>query len=146
MAHLPPAGFRIRAPRVSVLQHALPGPARVNTDLTGAVSQIRHGEHAIARVAIPDLVRADIISQFLFNHLVTPPRFLRPASERAAAAPTDDEGETQTLLAEESLDDTAVLPVDLGRGGFDVVPPEEHATHPHGRVRTTSQGANEVAV
>ncbi|RDX48330.1 hypothetical protein OH76DRAFT_1404907 [Lentinus brumalis] len=87
-----------------------------------------------------------VYGTFLFNHLVTPPRFLRPASERAAAAPTDDEGETQTLLAEESLDDTAVLPVDLGRGGFDVVPPEEHATHPHGRVRTTSQGANEVVV
>ncbi|TFK90433.1 hypothetical protein K466DRAFT_583759 [Polyporus arcularius HHB13444] len=87
-----------------------------------------------------------VYGTFLFNHLVTPPRFLRPASERAAAAPTDDEGETQTLLAEESLDDTAVLPVDLGRGGFDVVPPEEHATHPHGRVRTTSQGASEVAV
>ncbi|KAI0721584.1 hypothetical protein C8T65DRAFT_630476 [Cerioporus squamosus] len=87
-----------------------------------------------------------VYGTFLFNHLVTPPRFLRPASERAAAAPTDDEGETQTLLAEESLEDTAVLPVDLGRSGFDVVPPEEHATHPHGRGRTTEGPASEVAV
>ena len=67
----------------------------------------------------------------MFNHLVAPPRFLRPASERAAAAPANDDGETQTLLAEEALEDTAVLPSELGRSGFDVVPPEEHSNHAH---------------
>ncbi|RPD65942.1 hypothetical protein L226DRAFT_530075 [Lentinus tigrinus ALCF2SS1-7] len=87
-----------------------------------------------------------VYGTFLFNHLVAPPRFLRPASERAAAVPTEEEAETQTLLAEEALDDTAALPSELGRSGFDVVPPEEHATHPHGRT-TTSQGpASEDAV
>ena len=98
---------------------------------------------------LPDFALADLISQFLFNHLVAPPRFLRPASERAApAAPTEDEGETQTLLAEEALEDTAVLPSELGRSGFDVVPPEEHAAHPHALGRSSaSQGpASEVAV
>ncbi|KAI0708995.1 hypothetical protein C8Q76DRAFT_95876 [Earliella scabrosa] len=73
-----------------------------------------------------------VYGTFLFNHLVTPPRFLRPTSERAATAPTEDEGETQALLAEEALEDTAALPSELGRSGFDVVPPEEHATHAHG--------------
>ncbi|KAI0361898.1 hypothetical protein OH77DRAFT_1416081 [Trametes cingulata] len=72
-----------------------------------------------------------VYGTFLFNHLVTPPRFLRPASGHAPAAPTEDEGETQTLLAEEALEDTAVLPSELGRSGFDVIPPEEHANHAH---------------
>ena len=98
----------------------------------GAVAQIRHGEFTLAPNTLSDPQAADILPQFLFNHLVTPPRFLRPASERAATAPTEDEGETQALLAEEALEDTAALPSELGRSGFDVVPPEEHATHAHG--------------
>ena len=76
----------------------------------------------------------------MFNHLVSPPRFLRPASERAAAAPAEDEGETQTLLAEEALDETAALPSELGRSGFDVVPPEEHSGHTH-PAQATAGGA-----
>ncbi|KAI0781124.1 hypothetical protein BD413DRAFT_21691 [Trametes elegans] len=71
----------------------------------------------------------------LFNRLVSPPRFLRP-SENAPAAPAEDEDETQTLLAEEALEDTAVLPSELGRSGFDVLPPEEHANHAHVRAPT----------
>ncbi|KAJ2979774.1 hypothetical protein NUW54_g11092 [Trametes sanguinea] len=79
---------------------------------------------------------------FLFNRLVRPPRFLRPRSDDVPAAPTEDEGETQTLLAEEALEDTAILPSELGRSGFDVVPPEEHAAHQHkhSRARTASAG------
>ncbi|TBU32242.1 hypothetical protein BD311DRAFT_785770 [Dichomitus squalens] len=72
-----------------------------------------------------------VYGTFMFNHLVAPPRFLRPASERTGAAPAPDDGETQTLLAEEALEDTAVLPSELGRTGFDVVPPEEHSNHAH---------------
>ena len=86
----------------------------------------------------------DVAPQFLFNHLVTPPRFLRPASERAATAPTEDEGETQALLAEEALEDTAALPSELGRSGFDVVPPEEHATHAHGLGTQTAESQARV--
>ncbi|KAI0807203.1 hypothetical protein C8Q74DRAFT_1187396 [Fomes fomentarius] len=83
-----------------------------------------------------------VYGTFLFNHLVSPPRFLRLASERAATAPTEDEDETQTLLAEEALDDTAALPSELGRSGFDVVPPEELPAHAHGH---TAQGADSAA-
>ncbi|KAI9064238.1 hypothetical protein FKP32DRAFT_1570517 [Trametes sanguinea] len=83
-----------------------------------------------------------VYGTFLFNRLVRPPRFLRPRSEDVPAAPTEDEGETQTLLAEEALEDTAILPSELGRSGFDVVPPEEHAAHQHkhSRARTASAG------
>ncbi|KAL7283239.1 hypothetical protein ACG7TL_002666 [Trametes sanguinea] len=83
-----------------------------------------------------------VYGTFLFNRLVRPPSFLRPRSEDVPAAPTEDEGETQTLLAEEALEDTAILPSELGRSGFDVVPPEEHAAHPHkhSRARTASAG------
>ncbi|KAH9854018.1 hypothetical protein C2E23DRAFT_914158 [Lenzites betulinus] len=79
-----------------------------------------------------------VYGTFLFNHLVTPPRFLRPAAAHASAAPNEDAGETQTLLAEEALEDTAVLPSDLGRSGYDVVPPEEHANHAHTHLRSAS--------
>ncbi|KAI0646875.1 hypothetical protein C8Q79DRAFT_956777 [Trametes meyenii] len=76
-----------------------------------------------------------VYGTFLFNRLVSPPRFLR-STEASPATPSDDEAETQTLLAEEALEDTAVLPSDLGRSGFDVVPPEEHAHHAHSRGST----------
>ncbi|KAH9901202.1 hypothetical protein C8Q73DRAFT_234430 [Cubamyces lactineus] len=78
-----------------------------------------------------------VYGTFLFNSLVNPPRFLRPRDAHTSAAPTEDEGETRTLLAEESLEDTAILPSELGRSGFDVVPPEEHAHHQHSRGPTT---------
>ncbi|KAM5539060.1 hypothetical protein V8D89_007283 [Ganoderma adspersum] len=75
-----------------------------------------------------------VYGTFMFNHLVAPPSFLRPPTE-ANAAPNLDQSETQTLLADEALEDTAVLPSDLGRSGFDVVPPQEHETHVHGNRR-----------
>ncbi len=59
----------------------------------------------------------------MFNTLVNPPRFLRPHALTAA----DDSDETRALLAQEALDETAVLPADLGQGGYDVVPP--HSAH-----------------
>ena len=62
---------------------------------------------------------------FLFNNLVNPPKFLRP---RALDATTEDE--RRALLAREALDETAILPADLGQSGYDVVPP--HGAHPHG--------------
>lgn len=64
---------------------------------------------------------------FAFNNLVNPPKFLRPRVPEAADASTD---ETRALLAHEALDETAVLPADLGQSGYDVVPP--HGAHPHG--------------
>ena len=70
----------------------------------------------------------------MFNHLVAPPSFLRPPAG-ANAAPNLYQSETQTLLADEALEDTAVLPSDLGRSGFDVVPPQEHETDAHGTRR-----------
>lgn len=62
---------------------------------------------------------------FLFNNLVNPPKFLRPHDAEA-----EDTDERRALLANEALDETAVLPVDLGQSGYDVVPP--HGNHPHG--------------
>ena len=70
---------------------------------------------------------ADRYGTFLFNTLVSPPRFLRPR----AASEVDVDDETRALLAHEALDETAVLPADLGQSGYDVVPP--HSAHPHGQ-------------
>lgn len=71
--------------------------------------------------------------------MVNPPRFLRPRSSESPAAPTEDDAETATLLAEEALDDTALLPSELGRSGFDVVPPEELVrSHSRSRAPTGS--------
>ncbi|PIL23824.1 transporter [Ganoderma sinense ZZ0214-1] len=79
-----------------------------------------------------------VYGTFMFNHLVAPPSFLRPPTE-ANTPPNLDQSETQTLLADEALEDTAVLPSDLGLSGFDVVPPQEHETHAH-NTRRPSQG------
>lgn len=41
--------------------------------------------------------------------------------------------EESEALIRQSLDETATLPVDLGRSGFDVIPETEHAAHGHGK-------------
>ncbi|KAI0340587.1 hypothetical protein BDW22DRAFT_1359983 [Trametopsis cervina] len=72
-----------------------------------------------------------VYGTFLFNSLVKPPWFLRPR----AVEPAADSEEARALLAAEALDETAVLPADLGQGGFDVVPPNQLA-HPPPRPRS----------
>jgi len=62
-----------------------------------------------------------VYGTFLFNNLVTPPKFLRPP-----VAPSADP-EAEGLLSAPTLDETATLPADLGQSGFDVVPQGEHA-------------------
>lgn len=62
--------------------------------------------------------------QFLFNNLVQPPQFLRPPP--ALIASTVETEETETLLASSVLEESAILPADLGQGGFDVLPADEH--------------------
>jgi len=65
-----------------------------------------------------------VYGTFLFNNLVSvPPCLPKPIPE--TAAPEEDE-ESQVLLRQ-SLDETAALPADLGRSGFDVVPEGQHA-------------------
>ncbi|KAG8720015.1 hypothetical protein FRC08_001374 [Ceratobasidium sp. 394] len=59
-----------------------------------------------------------VYGTFLFNGLVEPPAFIRPAARGSEAA--DDE--SRALLVEQHLDETAVLPADAGQSGFDVVP------------------------
>lgn len=44
----------------------------------------------------------------------------------------DDVDESEALIRQ-SLDETATLPVDLGRSGFDVIPETELAAHGHGK-------------
>jgi hypothetical protein len=59
--------------------------------------------------------------QFLFNNLVAVPSCLRispPVQE------ISDEEADRILSA--SLDETALLPADLGQSGFDVLPDGEH--------------------
>ncbi|KAL5529095.1 hypothetical protein ACEPAG_5069 [Sanghuangporus baumii] len=60
--------------------------------------------------------------QFLFNGLVNPPKFLVSSPEREQAPPGVADPEERQDLVEEVLDETAVLPADLGASGFDVVP------------------------
>ncbi|KAG8987321.1 hypothetical protein FRB90_003406 [Tulasnella sp. 427] len=70
-----------------------------------------------------------VYGTFVFNNIVLPPAFVRPSHHHAGV----DESLTRPLLAEEEedrailagrhLDETAVLPSDEGRTGFDVVPP-----------------------
>ncbi|KII89039.1 hypothetical protein PLICRDRAFT_109422 [Plicaturopsis crispa FD-325 SS-3] len=66
-----------------------------------------------------------VYGTFLFNDLVkAPPCIPHPA--HAHAADTEPSDEEEGLLSN-SLDETAVLPADLGRSGFDVLPEGEHA-------------------
>ncbi|KAJ7632450.1 hypothetical protein FB45DRAFT_1057537 [Roridomyces roridus] len=60
-----------------------------------------------------------VYGTFMFNNLVTLPKFIRPPVIIA-----DEEAEG--LLAP-ALDETANLPADVGQSGFDVLPPGEHA-------------------
>ncbi|KAJ7046604.1 hypothetical protein C8F04DRAFT_1061091 [Mycena alexandri] len=62
-----------------------------------------------------------VYGTFLFNNLVTPPKFLRPTPASA------DLEEAEGLLTSPILDETATLPADLGQSGFDVVPQGQHA-------------------
>jgi len=66
-------------------------------------------------------------SQFLFNNLINPPKVIRPpaSAEAPAAHPHTPAEEERALLRDEALDETAVLPADLGTSGFDVVPPRQ---------------------
>ncbi|KAJ7285670.1 hypothetical protein C8J57DRAFT_1051375 [Mycena rebaudengoi] len=63
-----------------------------------------------------------VYGTFLFNNLVTPPKFIRPAPIALTGDPEEAEG-----LLSSPLDETATLPADLGQGGFDVVPQGQHA-------------------
>ncbi|KAJ7752026.1 hypothetical protein B0H16DRAFT_1547144 [Mycena metata] len=62
-----------------------------------------------------------VYGTFLFNNLVTPPKFLRPPP------PSADLEEAEGLLSSPILDETATLPADLGQSGFDVIPQGQHA-------------------
>ena len=62
--------------------------------------------------------------QFLFNNLVATPSFLRGPPPAAPAEDTLDEEADRLLSA--SLDETALLPADLGQSGFDVLPEGQH--------------------
>ncbi|KAA1471279.1 hypothetical protein DENSPDRAFT_837241 [Dentipellis sp. KUC8613] len=65
-----------------------------------------------------------VYGTFLFNNLVNPPRFIRPA-EIAQPAESDAAPLLYDEEAEEALEETAVLPADLGQSGYDVVPAEQ---------------------
>ncbi|KAF9065296.1 hypothetical protein BDP27DRAFT_1229214 [Rhodocollybia butyracea] len=57
-----------------------------------------------------------VYGTFLFNNLVAIPVCIPQPSQD----PPSDSEEVEGLLAPSSLDETAALPVDLGRGGYDV--------------------------
>lgn len=62
-----------------------------------------------------------VYGTFLFNNLINPPKLIRPAPETTPLITPNEE--ERALLREDALDETAVLPADLGTSGFDVVPP-----------------------
>jgi hypothetical protein len=66
-----------------------------------------------------------LYSQFVFNNLVNIPHFIRPTALVTVTRPQaeEEDEETRALLAQRHLDETAVLPADLGTSGYDVVPP-----------------------
>jgi len=68
-----------------------------------------------------------VYGTFLFNNLVKPPPCL-PMSHTADSAvlPLGDAEEAEGLLVSSPLDETAVLPADLGQSGYDVIPDGEH--------------------
>lgn len=51
----------------------------------------------------------------------------RAVDTAAAQQASGDEEEAEPLVAGASLDETATLPAELGRSGFDVVPEGQHA-------------------
>ncbi|PSS37422.1 hypothetical protein PHLCEN_2v726 [Hermanssonia centrifuga] len=71
-----------------------------------------------------------VYGTFVFNNLIAPPSFIRPRAEGAGG------DETRALLAHEALDETAILPADLGQSGFDVIPPHEPAAAQQSRSRS----------
>lgn len=67
-----------------------------------------------------------VYGTFLFNGLVTPPSFIKPTLDVEPSVERED--------VEEALAETAVLPSDIGRSGFDVVP------HHHAQNSSTTSG------
>ncbi|KAK7043647.1 hypothetical protein VNI00_008258 [Paramarasmius palmivorus] len=63
-----------------------------------------------------------VYGTFLFNNLVSVP----PCLPGPGSASTEDPEEAEALLSA-SIDETAVLPADLGQSGYDVVPEGQHA-------------------
>ncbi|KAL0579974.1 hypothetical protein V5O48_002058 [Marasmius crinis-equi] len=64
-----------------------------------------------------------VYGTFLFNNLVSvPPCLPQPETHRS-----DDPEEAEGLLSNSTIDETAVLPADLGQSGYDVVPEGQHA-------------------
>lgn len=73
----------------------------------------------------------------MFNNLVLPPAFLRlsTAPSGAGGVPSTEnapllggEEEDVDAATERRLSETAVLPSDLGRSGFDVIPPAQRGS------------------
>ncbi|KAF9246475.1 hypothetical protein BU15DRAFT_40047 [Melanogaster broomeanus] len=75
-----------------------------------------------------------VYGTFVFNNLVNPPSFLGPSPGAIAPASVEAE-EAEALLASSRLDESAILPVDLGQSGYDVLPADEHVKG----VSTTSE-------
>ena len=56
---------------------------------------------------------------------MNPPKFLLPPPEAVVRAAGGEDGrpeEQRALLSEEVLDETAILPADLGTSGYDAIP------------------------
>lgn len=60
----------------------------------------------------------------MFNDIVAPLPFLLCDDPPASSSPETDP-ESRALLHDDTLDDTARLPADLGQSGFDVLPDRE---------------------
>lgn len=61
-----------------------------------------------------------VYGTFLFNNLVQPPKMLHPPATVVVHGHSEEE---RGLLSERALDETAILPADVGTSGYDVVPP-----------------------
>ncbi|KAG7092283.1 hypothetical protein E1B28_008645 [Marasmius oreades] len=84
---------------------------------------LRHCAYTCCIISL-SLFDSHVFTQFLFNNLVSIPPCI---SGPEGGEPLVDSEEGEALLFNSTLDETAVLPTDLGQSGYDVVPEGQHA-------------------
>ncbi|KAH8117492.1 hypothetical protein DFH11DRAFT_1575342 [Phellopilus nigrolimitatus] len=83
-------------------------------------------EHFLWPISVLQVLGFSLLVYFLFNSLVNPPKCLVPHSDSESVEESQDLEDPEGR----ALVETAVLPADLGRSGYDVVPPHSASENP----------------